>query len=219
METDPTTSPDPAAADRPDWVRVVTAIAAALMIVLLGAVLLVQIEVTDAEVAATRSCGSVFDSVVDRSGWELWWAHDLDENDEVRSALVRTNRCPDAVNHRVAIAAVLGMTGLVLGAVAMARGQADRSADTTASPIGRRVIRIGRLTSALGGALTTFGIIAIVILVADADSTLFLYTDRLVVAVVGLIVLIPTITLFVIGRVLVLLGESVQQFERDRSDG
>ena len=189
------------------------------MMVLLASVLLVQIEVTDAEVAATRSCGSVFDSIVDRSGWEQWWADDLDEPDEVRSALVRTTRCPGAVNQRVAIAAVIAITGAVLGAVAMARRKADRSADTPASSIGRRVVRIGRLTSALGGALTTVGIIAIVVLVADADSTLFLYTDRLVVAVVGLIVLIPTITLFVIGRVLVLLGENVQQSERDRSDG
>ena len=219
METDSTTSPDPVTTDRTDWIGFVAAIAAALMIVLLPAVLLVQIEVTDAEVAATRSCGSVFDSIVDRSGWQQWWADDLDEPDEVRSALVRTTRCPGAVNQRVAIAAVLGIAGVVSGAVAMARRKAHRPADTAASPIGRRVVRIGRLTSALGGALTSVGLIAIVILVADADSTLFLYTDRLVVAVVGLIVLIPTITLFVIGRVLVLVGENIQQSERDRSDG
>ena len=219
METESTISPDPVAAYRPDWIRMLTATAAAVMIVLLGAVLVVQIEVTDAEVAATRGCGSVFDSAVDRSGWELWWARDLDEPDEVRSALVRTTRCPDAVNQRVAMAAALGITALVLGAVATARGRTDRSEVASASPIGRRVVRIGRLTAALGGALTTLGIIAILILVADADSTLFLYTDRLVVAIVGLIVLIPTITLFVIGRVLVLLGENVGQVERDRSDG
>ena len=174
---------------------------------------------TDAEVAATRSCGSVFDSIVDRSGWEQWWAHDLDEPDDVRSALVRTTRCPGAVNQRVAIAAVLAITAVVSGTVAIARRRADRSAHTAVSPFGRQVVRIGRFTSALGGALTALGIIAIVILVADADSTLFLYTDRLVVAVVGFIVLIPTITLFVIGRVLVLVGENVQPSERDRSDG
>ena len=214
-----TTSPDLVTTDSADWIRLGAAIASALMIVLLAAVLLVQIEVTDAEVAATRSCGSVFDSVVDRSGWEQWWPQDLDETDEVRSALVRTNRCPEAVNQRVAIAAMLAITGAVLGAVAISRRRADRSANAPASSIGRRVVRIGRLTSALGSALTTLGIIAIVILVADADSTLFLYTDRLVVAVIGLIVLIPTITLFVIGRVLVLLGENGQQSERDRSDG
>ena len=216
METDSTTSPDPVTADKLDWIRFVAAVAAALMVVLLAAVVLVQIEVTDAEVAATRSCGSVLDSAVDRSGWEQWWANDLDEPDDVRSALVRTTRCPEAVNRRVAIATVLGVAAVVSGAVMIARRKTNRSADTAASPIGGRLVRIGRLTSALGGTLTVLGIIAVVVLVADADSTLFLYTDRLVVAVVGLIVLIPTITLFVIGRVLVLLGE---QFERDRPDG
>lgn len=216
METDPSASADPVAADRRDRIGVVSAIAAALLLVLLGAVLLVQIDVTEAGV--TRSCGSVFDSAVDRSGWEQWWAADLDEPDEVRSALVRTTRCPDAVNQRVAVAAALGITALVLGAVATARRRTDRSADASASDTGHRLVRIGRLTSMLGGALTALGIIAIVVLVADADSTLFLYTDRLVVAVVGLIVLIPTITLFVIGRVLVLLGENLERSERDRSD-
>jgi hypothetical protein len=219
METDSTTSPGPVTSDRTDWVVFTAGIAAALAVILAGAALLVQIEVTDADVAATRSCGSVFDSVADRSGWEQWWARDLDEPDEVRAALVRTTRCPEAVNQRIAIAGVLGATAVVLGAVAMARRRSDRPADTAVSPVGRRLVRIGRLTAALGGALTALGIIAVVVLVADADSTLFLYTDRLVVGVVGLIVLIPTIALFVIGRVLVLLGETTEQTEQDQLDG
>ncbi len=219
METDSTTSPGPVTAHRTDWVVFTTGIAAALAVVLAGAALLVQIEVTDADVAVTRGCGSVFDSVVDRSGWEQWWARDLDEPDEVRSALVRTTRCPEAVNQRVAIAAVLGAAAVVLGAVTMARRRSDRPADTAVSPVGRRLVRIGRLTAVLGGALTALGIIAVVVLVADADSTLFLYTDRLVVGVVGLIVLIPTIALFVIGRVLVLLGENAEPIEQDPVDG
>ena len=219
METDSTTSPGPVTAHRTDWVGFATGIAAALAVILAGAALLVQIEVTDADTAATRSCGSVFDSVADRSGWERWWARDLDEPDEVRAALVRTTRCPEAVNQRIAIAGVLGATAVVLGAVAITRKRSDRSGDTALSPVGRRLVRIGRLTAALGGALTALGIIAVVVLVADADSTLFLYTDRLVVAVVGLIVLVPTIALFVIGRVLVLLGESAEHIQQDRLDG
>lgn len=218
METGPTTSSEPDDPGRPDRIRAATAIAAALMLVLLGAVLVVQIEVTDAEVDATRSCGSVFDSVADRSGWQQWWAQDLDESDAIRPALVRTTRCPDAVNQQVAIAVVLGMAAVAAGAVSMVRRRTGRSTDTTASPMAR-IARTGRLTSVLGGALTTLGVIAVVVLVADADSTLFLYTDRLVVAVVGLIVLIPTITLFVLGRVLVLLAEDLQPSEGDRADG
>ena len=139
MDTDPSVSPDPVVADRPDRIGLVSAIAAALLILLLGAVLLVQIEVTEA--AVTRSCGSVFDSAVDRSGWEQWWAADLDESDEVRPSMVRTTRCPDAVNQRVAIAAALGITALVLGAVATARRRSDRSAAASASSVGHRVAR------------------------------------------------------------------------------
>jgi len=58
----------------------------------------------------------------------------------------------------------------------------------------------------MGLLLSLAGVVAVIVLVADADSTLFLYTDRLVVAVVGLIVLTPTIALFVIGRVLTIIG-------------
>ena len=65
--------------------------------------------------------------------------------------------------------------------------------------------------------LSLAGVAAIVVLVADADSTLFLYVDRLVVGVVGLIVLIPTIALFVIGRALVLVGTSLGRAE-ERDD-
>jgi hypothetical protein len=166
----------------------------------------------------TRNCGSVFDSVADRSGWELWWARDLDEPEGVRDDLVRTTRCPDAVNVRLGLAAALGLVGVGLGWYALQRRRADRPEAPAASLAGRRVARIGRFTSVLGGTLTAVGAAAIAVLVADSDSTLFLYTDRLVVAVVGLIVLIPTITLFVIGRVLVLVGDSVPQPEEEPPD-
>lgn len=216
METERVDSAGPVTAHRPDRIRSAAAIAATLMIVLAGAVVLVQIEVTGA--GATRGCGSVVDSVVDRSGWEQWWAGDLDEPDEIRAALVRTSLCPDAVNQRLGIAAALVIIGLALAVVALERGRAGRSIAPAASATGRRVTRIGRLTSVLGGALTLLGVVAIAVLIADSDSTLLLYTDRLVVAVVGLIVLIPTITLFVIGRVLVLFGENVEQSDGDRPD-
>ncbi len=78
---------------------------------------------------------------------------------------------------------------------------------------------LGRATSLAGGILTVAGVIAVILLVADADSTLFLYTDRLVVAVVGLIVLIPTMALFVIGRVLALVGAHLDRFDGERGHG
>lgn len=176
------------------------------MIVAALAVTASQIEVTDAEVAVTRTCGSVFDGVADRSGWEVWWARDLDEPDEtVRSALVRTTRCPGAVNDGILLAAALAAAGLAALIVAMWQ-RPRRTSTATASSVGARVVRLGQVTSFVGAGLTVLGAGAIVLLLADADSTLFLYTDRAVVGAVGLIVLVPAIALFAMGRALVIVG-------------
>jgi hypothetical protein len=177
-------------------------------------VLASHVEVTDPVTEETRTCGSAFDSVVDRAGWEIWWARDLDEPDPtVRTALVRTSRCPDAVNGRLVVAGVLG--GLaILAAAVVAVTLRMRQRSLTVSEVHRRILRLGRQTSWLGAVLTLAGMLALVVMVADADSTLFLYVDRLVVALVGLIVLVPTIALFVIGRALTILGGV-----GDRGDG
>ena len=183
-----------------------SAVAAVAFASLAAVALAIQLEVTDPVVDATRTCGSAFDGVVDRSGWEVWWARDLDEPDPaVRSALVRTSRCPDAVNGRLVVAGVFGVLAMLASvAVIVATGEQRRSpASADASD---RILRLGRQTSWLGAVLTLAGALAVVFLVADADSTLFLYTDRLVVGVVGLIVLVPTVALFVIGRALMILG-------------
>lgn len=165
-----------------------------------------QIRVTDGALGVTRTCGSVFDGVADRSGWEVWWARDLDEPDEaVRSALVRTTHCPEAVNDRILLAAALGTAGLATLIVAGWQRPRRESTATTAS-VGGRLVRLGQVTSVVGAGLTVLGSAAIVSLLADADSTLFLYTDRAVVAAVGLIVLVPAIALFAMGRALVLVG-------------
>lgn len=189
-----------------------------------GAVVLVtQVEVTDDGTAATRTCGSAFDTIVDRTGWESWWASDLDEPDStVRSALVRTEHCPGAVNARIAVAAGLGGLALVLGTLARRPTGEDRAGarvhgeDRTPAT---RLARLGTVTTWIAGVLTAAGIVAVVVLVADADSTLFLYTDRIVVGVVGLIVLIPTIALFVIGRALNAVGDHVEQLEQTKREG
>ncbi len=192
--------------------RVVIALLAVLTVAGCTVVAFSQVEVTDDAVRATRTCGSAFDTVVDRTGWEVWWASDLDEPDDaVRAALVRTERCPGAVNVRIAGAAALG--GLAVGLAVLGRRRRPddgRVLDDSGSQ-SARLARIGVATTWTGGLLTVAGIVAVVILVADADSTLFLYTDRVVVGVVGLIVLVPTIALFVIGRVLTVLGTPVDR--------
>ncbi|NND75934.1 MAG: hypothetical protein HKN44_13090 [Ilumatobacter sp.] len=186
--------------------RTIAKIVALLALIGAVAVLLSQADVSDGTVGATRPCGSALDSAIDRSGWDAWWASDLDEPDPVvGSALVRTRNCPDAINVRLAIAAALGVVGVVSALAARGRGDARGRADAPTT-LGERVTRLGRASTWVGLSLSAAGVVAVVVLVGDADSTLFLYTDRLVVAVVGLLVLTPTIALFVIGRVLAMLG-------------
>ncbi len=168
--------------------RPVALVLAVALGVAAGAVFFWQVEVGD----PSRACGSAFDAVADRSGWEVWWAQDLDEATTDRpSELVRTTRCPDAVNRRTVGAAVLG--GAALAAVLAAGGRRPRSASSGAERFGLE--RVGTVATGAGLVLFGAGVSAIVLLVADSDSTLFLYTDRLVVAVVGLIALVPALAL------------------------
>ena len=198
------------------WVAGVLAV-----LVLAGSVtvFLAQANVTNDAVGATRTCGSAFDAAVDRSGWEIWWAADLDEPDDlVRSALIRTDLCPSAINWRIGIAAALGSLSVLLAVFVSMRGRDERRRGPAETNVADRIVRLGRATSVVGAVLTIGGVVAIVVLVADADSTLFLYTDRIVVVVGGLIVLMPAMALFAIGRVLVLVGAYLQQLDEERAD-
>lgn len=219
----------PSSSSEPDettsrGVRAAWAPSAVAALALVGSVttLVVQVTVSNDVEAASRTCGSAFDAIVDRSGWEIWWARDLDDPDEsVRAALVRTNRCPTAINQRIVLASVLGALGVVAAMFGRFRMTGGRPTSRAGRLPADQIVRLGRATTWIGAALSVAGVVAIVVLVADADSTLFLYVDRLVVGVVGLIVLIPTIALFVIGRALVLVGSSLERRQRveDRIDG
>ena len=181
-------------------------------------VLIAQIEVTGGDDASTRACGSAFDSIVDRSGWQDWWRADLDDPAPAsRTELVRTRNCPGAVNTRIGIGTGFGL--LVAGGAAMTlrdgrrRSTSDRPEDGPTE----RLARLARLTTIAGAGLTLAGVAAILVLVADADSTLFLYTDRLVVAVVGLIVLVPPIALIVFGRAMSVVATGFDPSDRGGS--
>lgn len=195
-------------------------IASALACICALVVLLVQVDVSDSATGATRSCGSAFDTAVDRTGWEQWWARDLDEPDAaVRTVLLRTNSCPNAINQRIIVSGALAALGAIAAVVGVLRirrpveGSAAR--ETTVSA---KIRRLGRTTSIVGALLTIAGVVAVIVLVADSESTLFLYTDRLVVAVVGLIVLVPTLAMLAIGRALSIAGEHLEDAEQDRED-
>ncbi len=200
--------------------RLVGLVVAVLALSASLAVFLAQVEVTVQAVGETRSCGSAFDSATDRSGWELWWARDLDEPDSgVRSALIRSHLCPAAINRQIGAAAALGGAGVIAALLAGWKTRSGLQRGSAKETTGGRIAALGRATSLAGGVLTVAGVIAVTLLVADADSTLFLYTDRLVVGVVGLIVLMPTMALFVIGRVLALAGAHLDRFDRERTHG
>jgi hypothetical protein len=165
-----------------------------------------------------RTCGSAFDSLVDRSGWQDWWALDLDDPDEgVRSELLRTVQCPNAVNQRLGLVLGLGAFAVVL--IGLSRPRRSRSIAADTRPPGPELVRLGRITSRAGATLAIAGILGIIVLTADSDSTLFLYTDRVVVLVIGLVVLVPTLALVAIGRVLVLFGPHIARLGGDDDAG
>jgi hypothetical protein len=154
------------------------------------------------------------DSLVDRSGWQDWWALDLDDPDErVRTGLLRTAQCPNAINQRLVVVVGLSASAVVLGGLGRPRRSPLLHTDTR-SP-GPELVRLGRITSRAGATLAMSGIVGIIMLAADSDSTLFLYTDRVVVVVIGLVVLVPTLALVAIGRTLVLLGPHIASLGGD----
>lgn len=181
-------------------------------------IFLSQVRVVDESVSAERTCGSPFDSVADRSGWQLWWASDVDEPDEaIRAALVRTTLCPSAVNGRMMLAASLGAVAAV-GVIVGRRDRTVRVAPSNGTALANRVARTGQLTTWAGGTLTAAGLVGLTLLVADADSTIFLYTDRVVVVLIGLIVLTPTIALFSIGRAISLVASDMDRSTQKELD-
>lgn len=183
------------------WLRITAAVVALAAVCAAATTLVAQIDVAS-ESVGSRACGSAFDGIVDREGWQTWWAGDLDEpDDSARSALVRTTLCPDAVNNRIRIAGVFG--GVALLAAVLTWALHPERSDVESRDGGRaRLRRLGAASTAAGALLTGAGLIGVIVLVADRESTLFLYTDRLVVGIVGLVVLIPPMALIVIGRAL-----------------
>ncbi len=188
----------------------------AVLTVAAAVVFLRQVEVVT-EAGEVRACGSALDSAVDRSGWEQWWVSDLDDTDRAgntdtsgntgtsgNTALTRTRLCPAAVNRQTMLAGVLGAIGVLIALAA--RRRRDSSTEPEPTSIEGRIRFLGNVAAGVGAGLTLAGIVALGVLVADADASLFRYTDRLVVAVGGLLVLTPAIALFAFGRLVGLVA-------------
>lgn len=172
-----------------------------VLLVVSGLVLLLQVSVHGAG-TPPRACGSPWDVVAGRTGWPQWWAADLSDPAEGRDGqLVRTLRCPGAVNARTVTSG-----GLALGAVALVSAgeyAALRSARRVRPAVpgrARRLRLLGASVTILGVLLTAAGLAAIALLVADPHAPLFLYVSRPVVVLAGLLLLLPAILLIVLGR-------------------
>jgi hypothetical protein len=176
---------------------------AALLVVFAGLLVLQQVRVTNPSGAAV-ACGSPFDVVVGRVDWRDWYAADLARSGDGPVVFSRSMKCPDALNSRLLLAGGL----LVIGVVEVVTFEIVRSRRTrSATPSrGRRpaLQRLGNAAMVTGLIICVGGVGAIVRLVANPDSTLFLYVDRWVAVVIGLLILLPAVWLVVAGRALTL---------------
>ncbi len=173
-----------------------------VLLIAAGLVLLLQVSVAGAG-TPPRACGSAWDVVAGRAGWQQWQAADLSDPAEARDGgLVRTLRCPGAVNARIVTSG-----GLALGAVALVSAgelaalRAARRARPAGSRPARRLRLLGTAVTILGALLTATGLAAIALLVADPRAPLFYYVSRPAVVLAGLLLLLPAILLIVLGRV------------------
>jgi hypothetical protein len=172
-------------------------------------VLLEQVEVHRAGV--TRSCGSGWDVVAGRAGWQDWWAEDLSDPAVPATAgrgLVRTAACPGALNRRTALAGTLASAGVValLAGEILGRRRGERPPGPMASR--RALHRAGTALTAGGAVAGIAGAAALALLLADPHAPLFLYVDRTVVALAGILVLQPAIVAVALGRAAIVAARS-----------
>lgn len=197
------------------WWRWACWSAGAVLFVLAGLVLLLQVSVHGAG-TPSRACGSGWDVIAGRTGWPQWWAADLSEP-VGGGQLVRTLRCPGAVNARTVTSG-----GLALGAVALVSAgellawRSARRAGPTWPGRARRLRRLGMAVTVLGVLLTAGGLAGIALLVADPNALLFLYVSRPVVVLAGLLLILPAILLIVLGRGAGLLADHLAHAEATR---
>lgn len=184
----------------------------AALLVGAAVVLVLQVQVSAGPSDGTRACGSAWDVVAGRVGWEQWWAEDLDQPASAADpSLVRTLDCPSAVNLRVVVAgglAALGVTAVVVSElIGRRQGSAGRTAEEDPA---RRLRRLGIAVVAVGTVVTAGGLVGLALVLADPESALFLYVDRSVAALVGAVLLMVPVGLLVAGWAAVLAGRALE---------
>jgi multisubunit Na+/H+ antiporter MnhG subunit len=192
----------------------------AVLLVAAAVALSLQVHVGGAG-PSRRWCGSSLDVITDRAGWEVWFAEDtVDATTSPDASLVRTLRCPAAVNARTVLAGVLGAAGLVALIVAASLRRAGRTAPPPREGAASgRLRRLGTTVTVLGATLAGAGLLAIGVLLADRDAPLFTFVPRSVVAAIGLVVLTPVGALLVAGRALALVARALDDPDHEPDHG
>ena len=175
----------------------------AALLAVAAVLLLTGVEVRGASGGRATACGSAWDVVAGRTGWQQWWAQDL-ADPVPGDRLARTDRCPHAVDARTLATAAAGLAGTAALIGAAAAAGAGRGTPRRRSA---RLRTLGRATTVLGALLTTGGLAGLALLTADPAAPLFQYVDRAAVLLVGLLLVLPAVLLVLLGRGLVLLAD------------
>jgi hypothetical protein len=191
----------------------------AALLLAAAVVLVLQVQVSAGPSGGSRACGSAWDVVAGRVGWEQWWAEDLGRPAPAAApSLVRTLECPSAVNLRMVVAgglAVAGVAAVAVGEV-IGRGRGLRGRAAEDDPA-RRLRRLGTAVVAVGAVVTAGGLAGLALVLADPDAALFLYVDRPVAALVGGVLLTLPVGLVVAGWGAVLAARALEH--PGRADG
>ncbi len=185
-----------------------------VLLVAAATVMLLQVRVGGSGQSG-RSCGSSLDVITDRTSWEVWYAQDtVDVPKGSAAPLLRTVRCPDAVNARSIVAGVLGAAGVVavVGASALRRARPSSSVSTSGTLVAR-LRRLGAAVTAVSVTLVVAGLIALGVLLADSNAALFVFVRRSMVAAIGVILLAPVLALLAGGRALTILARALEDRE------
>ena len=196
--------------------HVAVRLAGSVLLVAAATVMSLQVRVGGSGQAG-RSCGSSLDVITDRASWEVWYAQDtVDAAPGSDAALLRTVRCPEAVNRRSLVAGVLGAAGAVALLAAGASGRRRPSAAVSAGgALAGRLRRLGAAVTAVAATLVIGGLVALGVLLADSDAGLFMFVSRSMVATIGVVLLVPVLALLTGGRALTILAAVIE----DRENG
>lgn len=184
--------------------------AASVLFLTAGVVFALQVPVHPPG-TGSRSCGSAWDVVAGRTGWQQWWSQDLADGSAPGGSLTRTLHCPAAVNRRIWISGGLGAAAVVVAAAGELAGSRQQRGARLRPRSQLRAL--SAVLIGVGCLLTVTGLAGVALLVANPDAELFLYVSRPVVALVGSLLVIPAVFIAALGMT---ARAALDEIERDR---